>query len=417
MSRHQLSAIINIGTLATPQGHAAKAGTQQGEIVSLTDAYVLIENGLIKETGIGQPDLAGISQNHILDAGGHLVTPGLVDAHTHLVFGGWRAHELQQKLAGVPYLDILAAGGGILNTVDQTRKATEQELFDKAAKALDGMMALGTTTVEAKSGYGLDLENELKQLRVAKQLNEKHPMDVVSTLMAAHAVPSEYKNNRQAFLDLILHTIIPAVAKDNLAEFCDVFCETGVFDVAESTAILQAAQAHGMKSKIHADEIDAIGGSELAGELRAISAEHLIALQNSGIASLKQGGTIACLLPATSFYLGKPYARAQDLIAAGVPVAIASDFNPGSCPSYSLQFCMNLAAYNYRLSSEQVLTAVTLNAAAAIDRADRVGSIEPGKLADLVIWDAQELDFLFYRFGSNLVKTVVKRGEVVVDTD
>ena len=226
MSRHQLSAIINIGTLATPKGHAAKAGDQQGEIVSLTDAYVLIENGLIKEIGTGQPDLAGIPQDHILDAGGHLVTPGLVDAHTHLVFGGWRAHELQQKLAGVPYLDILAAGGGILNTVDQTRKATEQELFDKAAKALDGMMALGTTTVEAKSGYGLDLENELKQLRVAKQLNEKHPVDVVSTLMAARSAADTRTTGRPSWTS----SCIPSSprSQENLAEFCDVFCETGV---------------------------------------------------------------------------------------------------------------------------------------------------------------------------------------------
>ncbi|NLX83634.1 MAG: imidazolonepropionase [Clostridiales bacterium] len=413
MNDQRICAVINIGILATPKGLKAKAGTQQGEILSLKNAYLLIEDGFIKELGTGTPDLTGIKADQILDAGGRLVTPGLVDAHTHLVFGGWRAHELQQKLAGVPYLDILAAGGGILNTVGQTRKATENELFNKAAKALDGMIALGTTTVEAKSGYGLDLENELKQLRVAKQLDERHLVDVVSTLMVAHAVPSEYKHNRNAFLDLILNTIIPAVAQENLAAFCDVFCETGVFDVAESKAILLCAQAHGMRSKIHADEIDAIGGSELAGELKAISAEHLIALQDSGIASLKTGGTIACLLPATSFYLGKPYARAQNLIAAGVPVAIASDFNPGSCPSYSLQFCMNLAAYNYRMSSEQVLTSVTLNAAAAIDKAKIIGSLEAGKLADLVIWDAETLDFLFYRFGSNLVKSVVKRGILV----
>ena len=416
MSRNSKKALVGIGTLATPLGKAALSGEQQGHIQQLQDAYILMENGIIQEVGTGTPDLSCLPPENVLNAGGRLVTPGLVDAHTHLVFGGWRDHELQLKLQGVPYLDILAAGGGILNTVRQTREASEDALYAKAAQALDSMLAEGTTTVEAKSGYGLDLENELKQLRVAKRLNADHPVDLVSTLMAAHAVPPEYKDNRQAFIDLIIHTIIPEAANQGLAEFCDVFCETGVFTVAESRAILKAGYAHGLRSKIHADEIDAIGGSLLAGELQAITAEHLIALQDDGIAALKQGGVIACLLPATSFYLGATYAPARDLIAAGVPVAIASDFNPGSCPSHSLQFCMNLAAYHYKMTSSQVLTAVTLNAAAAINRAAHTGSIEAGKQADLVLWEASSLDFLCYRFGSNLVRGVLKGGDVVVGT-
>lgn len=416
MSHNSKKAIINIGTLATPLGQAARFGTQQGDLQQLQDAYVLMEDGLIREVGTGTPDLAGIHNENILDAGGCLMTPGLVDAHTHLVFGGWRDHELQLKLQGVPYLDILAAGGGILNTVKQTREATEDALYHKAAQALDGMLAEGTTTVEAKSGYGLDLENELKQLRVTRRLHQDHPVDLVSTLMVAHALPPEYKDDRQAFIRLIIDTIIPEVARQNLAEFCDVFCETGVFTADESREILKAGYRHGLRSKIHADEIDAIGGSLLAGELQAITAEHLIALEDDGIAALKQGGVIACLLPATSFYLGANYARARDLIAAGVPVAIASDFNPGSCPSHSLQFCMNLAAYNYKLTAPEVLTAVTLNAAAAINRAGTTGSIEPGKKADLVLWEAHSLDFLCYRFGSNLVRGVVKGGDVVAGT-
>lgn len=414
MNHTKKTALVNIGTLATPLGQAALSGAQQGDILQLQDAYVLMEQGLIKEVGTGRPDLSGFQSSDILDAGGRLVTPGLVDAHTHLVFGGWRDHELQLKLKGVPYLDILASGGGILNTVRQTREATEDALYHKAAQALNAMLSEGTTTVEAKSGYGLDLKTELKQLRVTKRLHQDHPVDLVSTLMAAHAVPPEYKDNRQAFIDLIIDTIIPEVAAQNLAEFCDVFCETGVFTVDESRAILKAGYKHCLRSKIHADEIDAIGGSLLAGELKAITAEHLIALQDDGIAALKQGGVIACLLPATSFYLGASYARARDLITAGVPVAIASDFNPGSCPSHSLQFCMNLAAYNYKLTSSQVLTAVTLNAAAAINRAETIGSIEAGKQADLVLWEAQSLDFLCYRFGSNLVRGVLKGGDVVV---
>lgn len=406
-------AVINIGLLATPLGHAAKAGGQQGQIRLLQNAHVLMEGNQIIKAGSEPLDPAGLDAYEVIDACGGLVTPGLVDAHTHLVFGGWRAHELQLKLAGVPYLDILASGGGILDTVRHTRAAGEEELVEKATFALDGMLELGTTTVEAKSGYGLDLENELKQLRCVQQLNKAHPVDIVSTLMAAHAVPPEYRENRQAYIDLVKNTIIPAAAKTQLAEFCDVFCETGAFTAEESKAILLAAQRHGMRGKIHADEINAIGGSELAGHIGAVSAEHLIAMRDSGITALKEGRVIACLLPATSFYLNKPFARARDLISAGVPVAVASDFNPGSCPGYSLQFCMNLASWQYRMTPEEILTAVTLNAAAAIGRAGSIGSIEEGKQADLLIWEADSLDFLLYRFGSNLVRTVIKNGEPV----
>ena len=407
------TALVNIGLLATPLGNKALAGEAQGSVQLMPNAHVLMENGLITQVGSGQPTAQELAGYQVLDAGGRLVTPGLVDAHTHLVFGGWRAHELQLKLQGVPYLDILAAGGGILDTVRKTRAASQQELAQKAAQALDGMLAQGTTTVEAKSGYGLDLDNEIKQLLAAKELNEHHPVDVVSTLMAAHALPEEYKTDRQGYLQLMVEDIIPAVARQGLAEFCDVFCETGVFSVEESRLVLEAGLRHGLRAKIHADEIDAIGGSELAGQIGAISAEHLIAQRDSGIASMAKGGTIACLLPATSFYLQKPYARARDLMAAGVPVALASDFNPGSCPGYSLQFCMNLASYNYKMTPAEILTGVTLNAAAAIGRADSIGSIEGGKQADLLVWDAPDLDFLCYRFGSNLVRTALKKGQPV----
>ncbi len=406
------TAVLNIGLLATPEGRRAKAGKEQGQIRLLKDAYVLVEGGVIAAVGTGRPEEAWMRDAGIIDAGGRLVTPGLVDAHTHLVFGGWRAHELQLKLSGVPYLDILARGGGILSTVRQTRAAGEEALAEKAARALDGMLAQGTTTAEAKSGYGLNLADELKQLRAVKRLNLSHAVDLVPTLMAAHAVPEEYKSDRRAYIDLVIRDIIPAVAAEGLAAFCDVFCESGVFTVDESREILLAGQRARLKSKIHADEIEAIGGSELAGELGAVSAEHLIAMRDSGIRALKKGGVIACLLPSTSFYLGKPYARARDLIAAGVPVAVASDFNPGSCPSHSLQLCMNLASWQYRMQPEEILTAVTLNAAAAIGRADAVGSAEPGKLADLALWEADALDFLMYRFGSNLARAILKKGKV-----
>ncbi len=396
--------IKNIGLLATPLGAQAQA---QADVQFLKDAYLLCENGII--VGIGTGEIPQVDAECI-DAGGCLVTPGLIDAHTHLVFGGWREHELAMKRRGVPYLEILAQGGGILSTVKHTRAAGEEELEEKARLALREMLSLGVTTCEAKSGYGLDIETELKQLRVAKKLNKMQPVEVVSTYLGAHALPNEYKDDREGYLQQ-MEALLPRIAEEKLAEFCDVFCETGVFTAAEGERVLRAAQACGLKAKMHADEIHPIGGTEAAGRLGAVSVEHLIAATDDGIQAMKDGGTIAVLLPATSFYLNKPYARARDMINAGVPVAVASDYNPGSCPSLNLQLVMNLACWNYGLSPEEVLAAVTVNAAGAICRADRIGTLEIGKQADLVIWDAPNLDYIFYRFGQNLVKTVIKRGE------
>ena len=401
--------IHNIGMLATPEGLEARRGADQGRIRVLEHAWIYTENGEIISCGTGNPP---ITFGEKLDAGGRLVTPGLVDAHTHLIFGGWRQNELAMKLRNVPYLDILAAGGGILSTVKATRAATEDELTAKAAAALDEMLAFGTTTCEAKSGYGLEKEEELKQLRVIKRLNKEHPMDLVPTFMGAHALPPEFKENREGYLKLLCEEMIPAAAKQKLAKFCDVFCETGVFTAEESRRILQAGLDNGLTPKIHADEIDAIGGSRLAGEIGAISAEHLIVCPDEGIESLAEGGTVACLLPATSFYLNSTYAPARRMIEAGVPVALASDYNPGSCPCLNLQLVMNIACLKYRLTPEEVLTGVTLNAAAAVGMADKVGSIDRAKQADLVIWDAPDLNYLCYRLGSNLAHTVIKKGEI-----
>ena len=405
--------IKNIGYLATSEGFGPRAGEEQGKIRVIENAYIACEDGKITAVGQGEVPAELLGGAEIVDAEGKLVTPGLVDAHTHLVFGGWREHELAMKRRGVPYLEILAQGGGILATLTKTREATEEQLVEKAGEALAEMLRYGVTTCEAKSGYGLDLDNELKQLRVTRTLNEKQPVELVSTYLGAHAVPKEYKENREAYINLMCDTVIPQVAKEGLAEFCDVFCETGVFDAAEAERVLAAGLKHGLRPKMHADEINAIGGTETAGKLGAISVEHLIAATDDGIAAMAKGGCVAVCLPATSFYLSKPYARAKDMIAAGVPVAAASDFNPGSCPSFNLQFVMNLACWNYGLSPEEVLTAVTLNAAAAINRADKVGSLEVGKQADIVIWDAPNLDYVFYRFGQNLVKTVIKKGQIV----
>ena len=349
----------------------------------------------------------------IVDAEGHLVTPGLVDAHTHLIFGGWRQNELGLKLHGASYLDIQNAGGGIQSTTNATRQASEQELAAKASKALDEMMGFGTTTVEAKSGYGLATEHELKALEVIKDLNDHHRMDLVATFMGAHLVPAEYKSNREEYVRLVCEEMMPKVKEQGIAKFCDVFCEADTFTVEESRQVLEAGLKYGLRPEIHADEIEAIGGSQLAGEIGAISAEHLIVCPPEGIASMAKGGVIACLLPATSFNLGAVFAPARDMVKAGVPVAMATDFNPGSCPCLNMQFVINLGCLKYKLTPEEVLTAVTLNGAAAIDLADKVGSVEEGKLGDLVIWDAPDLDYICYRVGSNLAKTVIKRGELV----
>ena len=403
--------ITNIGMLATPQGTSARGGRAQGEICILKNAWIFIENDVIAQVGIGAAPAAADAQT--INAGGKLVTPGLVDAHTHLIFGGWRQNELALKLHGAGYLDILAAGGGILSTMRATQSASEEQLEAKASAALDEMLRFGTTTAEAKSGYGLSTGEECKALRVIGNLQKHHVMDLAATFMGAHAVPAEYRNDRAGYLRLLCEEMIPAAAQDGLARFCDVFCEKGVFSAEESRVILTCARRYGLIPKIHADEIEPVGGSVLAGELGAISAEHLIVCPPEGIEALAKGGVIACLLPATSFYLGSTYAPARQMVASGVAVAMASDFNPGSCPGANLQFVMNLGCLRYRLTPEEVLTAVTLNAAAAIGLAGRIGSLEPGKQADLVIWDAPDLDYICYRMGSDLARTVIKCGRIV----
>lgn len=402
--------IKNIGLLATSPDSSIKKGIHQKDVLLMKGAYVLCEDGVIKEYG---NDNVLPEADEVIDAKGRLVTPGLVDAHTHLIFGGWRQNEMAMKLNGAGYLDILKAGGGILSTVKETRKASKEELYQKAVEALDEMLSLGTTTCEAKSGYGLNLENEVKQLEVIHELNENHPMDLVATYLGAHAYPEEYINNHEGYINEICEEVIPYVAENNLAEFCDVFCETGVFSKEESRRILLKGKEYGLKSKIHADEIDAIGGSVLAGEIHAVSAEHLIVCNEEGIEALSKGSVIACLLPATSLYLSAEFAKARKMIENDVAIAFGTDFNPGSCPCLNPQLVMNLGCLKYRMTPEEVLNAMTINAAAAIGRADKVGSIEPGKQADLVIWDAMDLNYLCYRMGSNLAHRVIKKGETV----
>lgn len=399
--------IRNIGLLATPEGFCARRGPAQGQLRLLNNAWVLAEDGIITAVGQGEPP-CGAEQ--IIDAEGRLATPGLADAHTHLIFGGWRQDELADKLHGVPYLDILARGGGILSTVRATRAATEGELLEKSRRALLEMQRFGVTACEAKSGYGLETETELRQLRVIRQLGQECAMDLAPTLLGAHALPPEYQADREGYLRLLCEEMIPRAAAEGLARFCDVFCEEGVFTAEEARRILLAGKAHGLLPKLHADEIHPIGGSQLAGELGAVSAEHLIVCPEEGMDSMARSGVIACLLPCTSLYLGASFAPARRLVEKGVAIAIATDFNPGSCPCLNLQLAMSLGCLYYRLTPEEVLTAVTLNGAAAMGLAGRLGSVEPGKQCDLALWDAPDLNYLCYRMGSNLCTSVIKNA-------
>ena len=405
--------IKNIGTLQTPVGSCKHGGEKQGENLKLHNAAILVEDGLIKAITSDGSLPEGCENAEVIDAQGALVTPGLIDCHTHMVFGGYRQGEIPLKLRGASYLDILRAGGGILDTVGKTRAATEDELYEKTKAFLDEMLSFGVTTAESKSGYGLDLENELKQLRVNKRLNETHKIDLVSTFLGAHAIPEEYKGKADEYIDLLCDVVLPAVKEQNLADFVDVFCEDSVFDVAQSEKMLRAGQALGLRARIHADEIEEIGGAVLSGEVGAVSAEHLIATGEKGMASMAKGGVIADLLPCTSLYLNKTFAPARRMIELGIPVAIASDFNPGSCPSLNLQLAMTMGYVKYRMTPEEILTAVTINAACSCGMEEKVGTLEVGKQADIVLWNAPDMEMLVYRFGSNLVKTVIKRGEIV----
>ena len=350
----------------------------------------------------------------IIDAAGKIVMPGLVDCHTHLVHGGTREHELNMRLAGKTYMEIMNAGGGIHYTTTKTREASFDELYDKTYDHLNDFLRYGVTTVEAKSGYGMNWETELKQLQVAKKLQETHTVDVVSTFMGAHAVPKEMEGEEDRFVELLINEMIPKVAKLGLAEFNDVFCEKGVFTPAQSRRILEAGKAYGLTPKIHADEIEPYEGAELAAEVGAISAEHLLVASDEGIDAMAKAGTIAVLLPGTAYFLRAPYARGRLMIDRGVSVAISTDFNPGSSPTISLPFVQNLACMNMGMTMEEVLCATTVNAAHAINRGDEIGTLEQGKKADVLILDVPNYKQLQYFYGMNHTDTVIKAGQVVV---
>ncbi|ALC87752.1 imidazolonepropionase [Bacillus sp. FJAT-22090] len=397
----------------------ARTGKEMSELHIIENGCVLIEGDRIVAVGSKEnlqdqyADL--IAQAEVIDAAGKVVMPGLVDAHTHLVFGGTRENEFQMRLNGATYMEIMNAGGGIHATTKKTRESSFEHLYEKTYVHLNDFLRHGITTVEAKSGYGLDWETEEKQLQVAKKLQENHVIDVVSTFMGAHAIPSEYKENPDAYVDLIINEMIPKVVEGELAEFNDVFCEKGVFTPEQSRKILLAGKEHGLIPKIHADEIEPYEGAELAAEVGAISAEHLLVASDQGIRDMAKAGTVAVLLPGTAFFLKAASARGRLMVDEGVPVAISTDFNPGSSPTISLPFIMNLACMNMGMTMEEVLTATTINAAYAINRGQEIGSLEAGKKADVLILNVANYQQLQYFYGMNHTQTVIKNGEVVVD--
>ncbi len=410
--------LTNILQLATTEGHSTRpqGGRALGSLATYEQAFLAIKGERV--LALGQTDEAGAHigpETEVLDCGNRTILPGFVDPHTHLVFAGWRERELAMKLQGKSYLDILAAGQGILSTVSHTRAASLDELTQLAEKSLDRMLLYGTTTVEAKSGYGLTKDSELKQLRAAVRLNGEHPVDVVSTFMGAHAVPPEFEGRTDDYVQLVIEEMLPAVAAEDLASFCDVFCEKGVFSVEQSRRILQAGAELGLMPKLHADELVSFGGAELAAELRAVSADHLLYASQQGIAAMALAGVVAVLLPGTSFTLrSRQLPDIEAMLAADLPIALATDFNPGTCPTESMQMVLTLAWQSLGLTPAQAVVAATINSAHAIGQADTVGSLEPGKLADFVVYDAPNLDFVAYHFGVNLVQHVFKRGRQVV---
>jgi len=391
------------------------------ELGLIEDGSLWIEDGVIQAVGTTKElEVRYADRLHeaeTVDATNHLVTPGLVDPHTHVVYGGSREREFEMRLEGATYMDIMNAGGGIHATTRMTREATEEELINQTTHRLDSFLAHGVTTVEGKSGYGMDLETELKQLRVMKKLQNQHPIDLVPTFMGAHAVPPEYKGREDEFVDHLINDMLPAVAKEKLAEFNDVFCEKGVYTPEQSERILEAGKRLGLIPKIHADEIVPYGGAELAAKVGAISAEHLLKASDEGIKAMAKSGTIACLLPATALYLREAAAAGRKMIDEGVAVAISTDCNPGSSPTTSMPLVMNLACILMRLTPAEALTAATYNAAHAINRHEQVGSLEVGKQADFVLWNVKNYQELQYLFGVNHVKDVWKKGIKVVKKD
>jgi imidazolonepropionase len=411
--------IVNADELVTVASvsHKPRIGKQMQELGVIRDGGLAVKDGRIVAVGKSADVAKKFKAENVISANGKTVLPGFVDAHTHLVFAGSREDEFQMRVEGAYYLEILNAGGGILRTVRDTRKASVEKLCDAGTERLDAMLEYGTTTVEAKSGYGLATRDELKILEVMKRLNQLHAVDVVPTFMGAHAVPPEFKNDANGYVVLVVEEMIPKVADKALAEFCDVFCEKGVFSLEQSKRVLAASKGRGLKPKVHADEMSMLGGAELAADIQAASADHLLFSSDEGLKAMAEKGVVAVLLPAAAFSLmNSRFADARKMIDFGVPIALGSDFNP-SCWVENMQLVIAFACHFMRLTPAEAIVAATINAAHAVSRANEIGSLEVGKMADIIILDAPNHKNLGYRFGSNLVDKVVKNGRVVIDRE
>ena len=391
-----------------------RKGEAMNELLNIPCGTVRVTDGII--TYVGENRISHEKPGYkVLDARGNVLLPGFVDSHTHLVFGGFRPDEFIWRLNGDSYMSIMERGGGIINTVRATREASFEELKHKAEWFLDTMSRMGVTTVEGKSGYGLDRDTELKQLSVMQAINEcpDRKVDIATTFLGAHALPEEYKGRSDAYIDFLINEMLPMIHQKQLAENCDIFCEKGVFTVEQSRKLLKAAQALGFGTKLHADEIVSFGGAELAGELKALSADHLLQASDEGIKALAQNNVVATLLPLTAFTLKEPYARGRKMIDSGCAVALATDLNPGSCFSGSIPLTFALACIYMKLTVAEAITAITLNGAAALGRADRIGSIEAGKQGDFVLLGTDNPHILPYYTGMNAVKLTIKGGRIL----
>lgn len=407
--------IVNANELVTCSGHEAKFGPEaMNDLGIISNGAIAMADGIITHIGTTEEVLSQISQEDyaVIDATEKAVLPGFVDSHTHFIFGGYRADEYDWRLRGLSYVEIMNKGGGIINSVKGTDEASLDELVELGLKRLDSMLSFGVTTVEGKSGYGLYKETELKQLEALKQCDDLHPLDVVKTFLGAHSVPKEYKGRGHEFIDYLIDEVLPIVSENNMAEYCDIFCEDKVFSVEESRKLLLTAQKMGLKSKIHADEIVQLGGAELAAEIKATSADHLLQASDEGIKAMAEAGVIATCLPCTAFSLKEHYARARFMVDSGCAVAVATDFNPGSCHTESIPLAIALSTLYMGLTTEETISALTINGAAAVGRADTVGSLDVGKKADIVIHEFPSYKFLPYHIGVSTVEVVIKDGEV-----
>jgi imidazolonepropionase len=406
-----MKVIHNIAQLATCRDDGGQNG-----IHPISDAALVWDGDTIVWVGRRAELPREYASAEPVDAGGGLVVPGLVDCHTHLAFGGWRAEEFVERIEGRSYLEIAQAGGGIARTVRLTRAASDDELLERSEGFLRGMLALGVTTVECKSGYGLDREHELRLLRVYRRLAKRQPIRLVPTFLGAHVVPPEFRDDRLGYLSL-LESMLPTIAQEGLARFCDAFVERSAFSPDEARRLLQAAQRNGLGAKLHADQLSAGGGAELAAELAAVSADHLECASPAGVEAMARAGVVAVSLPIASLYLGQTPFAARRWIAGGVPVAVATDFNPGSAPSYHLPLALTLACTLQHMTPAEALKGATLYAARAVGLADRIGSLEPGKAADFAVLDAPDVTHWLYHLRPNACRLTVAGGDVRWRTD